>query len=281
MLFADFGNWSMLLTNPFHTINEQLLSNKIKEMGDWGSLACLCKFYARPSGGDSPCPPQTSQWALQRKQCPTPRTRILNTYPVFTFTAFLAVHTRKSRMHHLGRLHQTVFCKKYVLLIVYCCAIFNHMDLLNLFRYGISKQKQILCFLLVSISKNTFYCTHTWTLWDMISTKWKEQQRKPLHSKLNMNTPYTKRKNTILTMNVWEEILFTSLLTTKRMLQPLDKFLLLLRNNLFSTWTQELSYRADKSIVWRTYSEGEITDLVMISKHAKGLPELCGTQVRN
>lgn len=82
-------------------------------------------------------------------------------------------------------------------------------------------------------------------------------------------------------MNVWDEILFTSLLTTKRMLQPLDKFLLLSRNNLFSIWTQELSYRVDKSIVWRTYSEGEITDLVMISKYAKGLPELCGTQVRN
>lgn len=113
--FADFGSWSMLLINPFHTINEQLLSNKIKEMGDWGSPSRLCKFYVRPSAGDPPCPPQTSQWALafmQTKLCPTPRTRTLNIYPVFTFTAFLAAHMRKSRMHHLGKITPSSILQK-------------------------------------------------------------------------------------------------------------------------------------------------------------------------
>lgn len=226
--------------------------------------------------------PPSEHWPSCRQNCVLHQGQEPQTFIHFSHSLHFGLHTRESQgCTTLGRLHQTVFCKKYGLLVVYCCAILNHMDLLNVFRYGISKQRQILCFLLVSISKNTFHCTYTWTLWDMISTEWKEQQKKTLHSKLNMNTTYTKRKNTIWTMNVWDEILFTSLLTTKRMLQPLDKFLLLLRNNLFSTWTQELSYKVDKSTVWRTESEGEITDLVMISKYAKGLPELCGTQVRN
>lgn len=62
MLFADFGSWNMLLTNPFHNncINE-LLSNKIKELWDWSSSAHLCKFYVRPSSSDPSCSPQISQ----------------------------------------------------------------------------------------------------------------------------------------------------------------------------------------------------------------------------
>lgn len=63
------GSCSMLLTNPFHTIALKNSYWAIKlELRDWRSSAPLCKFYVRSSGGDPPCPLQTSQWALPSMQ---------------------------------------------------------------------------------------------------------------------------------------------------------------------------------------------------------------------
>lgn len=186
----------------------------------------------------------------------------------FTFTAFLAAHTRKSTMHHLVRLHQTTFCKKYGLLIIAVQSLTIWIYLMCSGMEFQSKYKFLVFFWLPYL--RTHFPAHVPV--EVHDLRTKRAVKIATSFKINMNATYTKGKNTILTMIVWEEMLFTSILTTK-VLWPLNKFLLLVRNNFFSTWTQNYLQSRQinclKNIFW-----GWNHWLVMISKYAKGLPEL-------
>lgn len=111
-----------------------------------------------------------------------------------------------------------------------------------MFRYGISKQKQILCFLLVSISKNTFYLNtvrhdlHRMKRAVKKATSFKIKYEYSLHKKkeYNFNNECMRGNYFQFPINYKKNATAT---------------LLLLRNNLFSTWTQEVPYGVDKSIV--------------------------------